>query len=116
MKNVFGRNCFFADPALSEGDIFRNTTVEMMGDHNHIESFFKRIYRIWSCRACRRWNDVCLAADLDDVWGVSAAGSFCMKSVNRSAFKGRNCIFDKAAFVQRVGMDKNLHVEVVSNR
>ncbi len=116
VQNVFGRDCFFADAAFSKGDIFRNTTVQVMRDHNHVEGFFERIYGERPRRGCRRWDDVCLTANLDDVWSVSATGSFRVKSVNRSSFESGDSVFDKSAFVERVSVDKNLNVHVVRNR
>ena len=43
VQNIFGRDRFLPNPALGEGDIFRNSRIEVMGDHHHIERLFKRI-------------------------------------------------------------------------
>ena len=42
-------------------------------------------------------------------------GSFGVKCVNGSALEGRDSIFDKAAFVQRVGVDENLDIHLVGH-
>src|SRR4029077_12214262 len=102
MQNIFGRYGFLANPAFGEGNIFRNSGIEVMGDHHHIEGLIKRICSVWPRWSRRRWNDVWFAADLDDVGGVAAAGSFGVKGVNSSSLKGCDRILDKAAFIERV--------------
>src|SRR5580698_6940764 len=116
MQNVFGRNGFLANPALGECEIFRNSRIEVMGDHHHIEGLVKSIYGVWSRWSCRRWNDVWLTADLDDVRRMSASRSFGVKAVNRSPLEGGDCILDEAAFVELVCMDQNLNIHVICNR
>src|SRR6266853_2307968 len=116
MQNILRRDGFLANPALGEGDIFRNSWIVVMGDHHHIEGLIKRIYCVWSRWSRRGWNDVWFAADLDNVRGVSAARPFRVKCVNGSALECGDRIFDETAFVERVCMDKNLHVHVVRNR
>src|SRR3984893_6873182 len=116
MQNVFGRNGFLANPALGECEIFRNSRIEVMGDHHHIEGLVKRIYGVWSGWSCRRWNDVWFAADLNDVRGVSTACAFRVKRVNGSALEGGDRIFDEPTFVERVCVDKNLNIHVIRDR
>src|SRR5580692_10296604 len=116
MQNVFGRDGFLANPALGEGKVFRNSRIEMMGDHHHIQGLIERIYSVWSGWSCRSWNNVWFAADLDDVRGMSAARSFGMKCMNGPALESGDCIFDEPAFVKRVGMDQNLHIHVICDR
>src|SRR6266481_5831131 len=113
MQNIFGRYGFLADAALSKGDVLWNTSVEVMSDHYHIERLFKRVHGEGPRRSCRGWDDVWFAADLDDVGGVAATGSFGVKGVNSSSLKGCDCILDKTAFVQCVSVDKNLHIHVI---
>src|SRR5258708_34809441 len=99
MQNVLGRYCFLADAVLCEGDVLRNTTVEVMGDHYHIEGLFERIHRVRPRRTCRGWDDICFTAHFDNVRGMPATGSFGVKAVNGSALESCDSIFDKAAFV-----------------
>src|SRR5438445_591625 len=116
MQNVFGRYGFLADAALGKGDVLGNTSVEVMSDHYHIERLFKRIHREGPRRSCRRWDDIRLTAHLDDVGGVAATGSFGVKGVNSSSLEGCDSILDKAAFVQGVSVDENLHIHVIRDR
>src|ERR1700733_4834900 len=102
MQNVLGRNGFLSNPALGECDIFRNSRIEVMGDHHHIEGLITRICRIWSRWSRRRWNDVWFAADLNDVRGVSTARAFRVKRVNGSAFEGGDRTFHETTLVQRI--------------
>ena len=87
-----------------------------MGDHHHIEGLIKRICSVWSRWSRGRRDDVWFAAHLDNVRGVSAARPFRVKRVNGSALERGDRIFDETAFVERVCMDKNLHVHVIRNR
>src|SRR5580700_7772557 len=116
MQNVFGRNGLLPNPALCEGNVFSNSRIEVMGDHHHIEGFIKRIYSVWSRWSRRRWNDVWFAADFNNVRGMSAARPFRVKRVNGPPLECSDRIFDETAFVERVRMDKNLHVHVIRNR
>src|SRR5215510_15039682 len=97
MQNILGRYCFLANAALGEGDIFRNPTVEVMGDHDHIEGLFGRIHCVRPCRSSRRGDDISLTAHFDDVRGMPATGSFGVKRVNGSALEGCDGMFDKTA-------------------
>src|SRR6201984_2681447 len=116
MQNILRRDGFLANSALGEGDIFRNSPIEVMGDHHPIEGLTNRIRRVWPSWSRISWNYVWSAADLDDVRGMSATRSFRMKCMNGPALESGDRIFDEAAFVKRVGMDKNLHVHVIRNR
>src|SRR5580704_757184 len=46
---------------------------------------------------------------------MPAPSPFSMKAVNSSALEGCNSVLDKAALIQRVGMDKNLHIHVIGD-
>ena len=70
-----------------------------------------RIDREGHRRVRRRRQHVGFAADLDNVRRMAAARPFGMEGVNRPSLEGLNCIFDKPGFVQRVGMDGDLHIE-----
>src|ERR1700751_1968279 len=116
MQNILRRDGFLANSALGEGDIFRKSSIEVMGDHDHIEGLIHRIRSVWSSWGRRSWNYVWLAAHFDDVRGMSATRSFRMKCMNGPALESGDRIFDETALVQRVGMDKNLHIHVIRNR
>src|SRR5580700_5139645 len=113
MQNVFGRNGLLPNPALCEGNVFSNSRIEVMGDHHHIEGLIKRIDSVWSRWSRRRWNDVWLAADFDDVWGMSTSRPFGVKCMDSPAFEGGDGAFHETTLVQRIGMDKNLHIHVI---
>src|SRR5262249_40849790 len=65
MQNVLGRYCFLSDTALGECNILRNSSVQVMGDHDHVERFFGRIDRVGPRRSCGSWEDICLTAHFD---------------------------------------------------
>src|SRR5262245_4016832 len=113
MQNVLCRYCFLADTALGKGNILRNMTIEVMGNHNHVEGFFGRIHCVRPRRSRRSREDICLTADFDNIRGMPATGTFGVKGVNGSALEGCDCSLDKTALVQGVGMDGNLYVHVI---
>src|SRR4029077_3631521 len=116
MQNVLGRYRFLADPTLGEGNVLGNSAVEMVGNHEHIEGLIERIHRVGPRWICRRWDDICLTAHFDDVRGMSSTGPFGVKGVNSPALECCYSIFDKPALVQRVCVDKNLHIHVIRDR
>src|SRR5215813_905354 len=116
MQDVLSCHCFLADAAFSEGYIFRNTTVEVMSNHDHIERLIGRIQGVRSRWSCRSWEDICFAAYFDKVRGVSPAGSFGVEGVDGSTLERRDSAFDETAFVQRVGMNRNLHIHLICDR
>ena len=67
-------------------------------------------------RIGRRRQHVRLAARLDDVGRVAAARAFGVVGVDRAALERRDRVFDEARFVQRVGVDRHLHVDLVGHR
>src|SRR5215470_11429675 len=116
MQNILRRDGLFANSALGKRKVFRNPRIEVMRDHHHIEGLIKGTYHIGSSWSRGRWNDVWFAAHLDDVRGMSAASPFRVKSVNGSALERCDCVLYEAALVERVSMDKNLHVHVICDR
>src|SRR5262245_46941034 len=116
MQNVLGRYCFLSDAALGECNILRNSSVQVMGDHDHVEGFFGRIDRVGPRRSYGSWDDICLTAHFDDVRSMPATCAFAVKAVNGSALEGSDGIFDKPALVQRVSVDSNLYIHVIRDR
>src|SRR5580700_3769112 len=88
MQNILRCYSLLADSTFSEGNILGNASVEVMSDHNHIESLFERIRRVRPRRTCRRRNYICLATNFDNVWSMSSTRPFRVKSVNGSTLKG----------------------------
>ena len=115
MQNIFRCDGFFADAAFGEGHVFGDIGVQMVADHQHIEMFFERIHRKRSRWVSRRGDDIGFTANLDDVGRMAAAGAFGMKRVNRSTLERVDSVFNKATFVQRVGVDHHLDVHVIGD-
>ena len=53
--------------------------------------------------------------DADDVGRVAAARAFRVIGVNRAAGDGRDRVLDKAGFIDGVGVNGHLHIELVGN-
>src|SRR5580704_11140430 len=116
MQNVLSRYSFLSNTALSEGDVLRNATIQMVSYHDHVQRLLRSIHGVRSRRSRRRWNDIQLTTDSDYVRRMPTTSAFGVKCVNCSALERRYSIFDKAAFVQCVRVDKNLNIHVVRDR
>ena len=55
------------------------------------------------------------AGDADDVGRMAAAGAFGVIGVNGAAGDGRDGVLDEAGFVDRVGVDRHLHIILVGH-
>ena len=58
MQDIFGGDRFAADAAFGESNVFGDTLVKVMADHQHIEMLFHRVYRIGHGRVGRGRQDV----------------------------------------------------------
>src|SRR5262249_28914393 len=67
------------------------------------------------CRTGRSWDYVRRTAHLNNVGRMPSACALAVKSVDRPVFEGANCVFDKAAFIEGVGMNHDLNVHIVGN-
>ena len=122
MQNIFRRDGFTANTGFRKRDIFRNGGVEMVTNHQHIEMLIDRIHGVRACWICRRWQHVRQPARSDDIGRMSTTRTFGVISVNSTITNRCQCIFDKTAFVERIGMNSHLrvglfrHIQAVINR
>ena len=84
----------------------------MVTDHEHVEMLIHRVHRERHRGVRGGGQDIGLPADLDDVRSVPAAGAFRMERVNRPSLEGLDRVFDEPRFVQRVGMNGDLNIEL----
>ena len=47
---------------------------------------------------------------------MAAARPLCMKGMDRAAFDCGDGVFNEAGFVERVGVDANLHIHLIGYR
>ena len=113
MQNIFRRDGLATNAAFGESHVLGQVRVEMMADHEHVEVLVNRIDRVRPRRIGGTRQHVRLAADADDVWRMTAARAFAVISVNRATLERGNRAFDERGFVQRVRMDRHLHVVLV---
>ena len=90
--------------------------VEVMTHHQHVEVLVERVHGVGSRGIGRARQHVRLAAHANDVGRVPAASAFGVIRVNRPALEGRDRVVDVARFVQRVGVERDLHVVEVGDR
>ena len=116
VQDVLGGDGLLADAALGEGDVLGDRRVEVMADHEHVEMLVDRVDGVGPGRVGRGRQHVGQARDLDDVGRVAAAGALGVEGVDGAALEGRDGVLDEARFVQRVGVDRHLHVHLVGDR
>ena len=86
-----------------------------MADHKHIKMLVYRVDGERHCRVRGRGKNVRERCCLDNVGSVSAACALGVVGVNSSAVYCGEGILDKTAFVERVGVDRDLNVVFIRN-
>jgi hypothetical protein len=84
-----------------------------MADHEHVEMLVHGVHGIGPRRVRGGRQHVLCAASLDDVGRVAAARAFGVIRVDRAILEGGDGVLDKAGFVQGVGMNRDLNVELL---
>ena len=115
VQAVFGGDRLGPDARLGERNVLGDLRIEVMADHQHVQMLVDGVDSKRARRVGRRGQYVGFAADADDVGGVSAAGTFRVKRMDRPALEGPDRIVDIAGLVQRVRVDRDLHVEFVGH-
>mmetsp|Transcript_11609 Transcript_11609/g.54024 ORF Transcript_11609/g.54024 Transcript_11609/m.54024 type:complete len:397 (-) Transcript_11609:22-1212(-) len=81
-----------------------------MAHHEHIEVFVHGVLGVRAGRIGRGRENLFLAADLDDVRGVSAAGALAVVGVNGPALESLDGFLHAARLVEGIGVDGDGHV------
>ena len=115
LQHVLGSDGFRAHPAFCERHVGWHVGVEVVAHHDHVEQLCLAVDAIGQGRVGRTRQHVELAGHADNVRGVATTRTFGVEGVNGAAFKGINGVFDVAAFVQAVGVDRDLHVHFIGN-
>ena len=110
VQDVLGRDGLAANARLGERDVLGNAGVQVMADHQHVEMLVDGVDGVRPRRVRRGGQHVVGAARFDDVRRVAAAGAFRVIRVDRAAAERRERRLDEARLVQRVGVDRDLHV------
>ena len=92
-----------------------NVRVEVVADHEHVHVLGQRVHRVRPRRVRRRRQDVGMRRDGDDVRRMPATGALGVVGVDRAAGDRPNGVFEEAGLVQRVGVDRKLHVVLVGD-
>ena len=116
MQDILGRDGFAPDAAFGEGHILGHLAIEVVADHQHVEMFFDGIHRVGHGGVGGRGQDVLAGHHLDDIGRVAAACPFGMEGMDRAPPDRGQRVFDKAAFVQRIGMDHHLNIHRIGHR
>ncbi len=122
MQNIFRSDGFAANTRFRKRDIFRNGWVEMVAHHQHVEMFIDGIHSVRACRISRRGQHIRQPTGSDNIWCVTATRTFGVIGVNGTITNRRQCVFDKATFIQGIGVNGNLgvglfcHIQTVINR
>ena len=116
MQHVFGGDGLGANTALGKRDVRRDGRIQVVAHHDHVEQLGLRVDAVGQRRIRRARQHVRFSGDADDVRRVSAAGAFGVERVDRATFERCDRVFDETRFVQRVGVNRHLHFEVVGHR
>ena len=87
-----------------------------MAHHEHVEMLVERVDRERHRGIRGRRQAIRLAAHFDDVRRVAAARAFGVVGVNRASLERADRILHVAGFVDRVRVNRNLHVELFRDR
>ncbi len=115
MKDIFGGNRFAANARFGKGDILSDARVKVMANHEHIEVLIKGIEGVGAGWVRRRGQHRGIAADPQNIRCMTTARPFGVVGVNGAVFEGGNGSFDKARFVEGIGVDSNGNVVLVGN-
>ena len=115
VQHVLRGNGLGADAAFGERHVFGNSGVEVVAHHRHVEMLVESVHRVGIGRIGRRRQAIGDAGDANDVGRVAAAGAFGVIHVDRAAADGGERILDEAGFVERIGVQLHLKIEVVGD-
>ncbi|MPL94808.1 hypothetical protein SDC9_40966 [bioreactor metagenome] len=116
VQDILGGDRLLADPAFGEGHILGHLVVEVVAHHQHVEVFLDRVLGVGPRRVGRGRDHIRRRDHAQDVGGMAAARALGVEGVDGAALEGGKRVLDKAAFVQRVGVDHHLHVHRVGHR
>jgi hypothetical protein len=105
-----------ANARLGERDVLGDPRVQVVADHEHVEVLVDGVHRVGPRRVGRRRQHVRDAARLDDVGCVAAARALRVIGVDCAALERRQRILDEARLVERIGVDRDLHVVLLGDR
>ena len=86
-----------------------------MTDHQHVQMLVQRVPRERHRRVRRRREHVRFPAQPDDVRRVTTAGSLGVVRVDRPSRDRGDGVLDEAGLVERVRVNRDLHVELVGH-
>ncbi len=86
-----------------------------MTDHQHIQMLIDRVDCERACRIGRGRQHIWLTAHAQNIGSVTAARAFGMEGMNHPILKRTNRGFNEARFIQGVGMDRDLHIQLISH-
>ena len=113
VQDVLGGDGFVADPAFRECNVLGNVPIQMVANHQHVEMFVERVdgERPRRIRGARK--DVCLTAHPNNVGSMASPGTLRVIRVDCPAFERCDRIVDESRLVERVGVNRDLHVVLV---
>ena len=88
----------------------------MVANHQHIQMLINGVDGVGPSRIGGCGQNIGQTTGRDDIRRVSATGTFSVKTVDRAAFECGERVFDKAGFIQGVGVNGDLHIVTVGHR
>ena len=115
VQNILCGDRLRADTGIRERNVLRDVLVEVVAYHQHVKMLIKCVDSVRHCRIRGGRQNVRCSSSADDVRCVAAAGSLGVVRMDGSSADGRKRIFDASAFVQSIGVDGNLDIELIGN-
>ena len=115
VQHVLGADGFRSNPRFRERQVLGDIRTQVVADHQHVQVLLNGVDGERASRIGRRRQRILETSHLDDVRRVATAGSLGMVGVDRSPADGANRVFDEPGLVDRVGMDRHLHVHFVGH-
>ncbi len=115
MQDVLGGDGLRAHPRFGERYVFRHIRIEVVADHDHVQVLVERVHGVGVGRVGRGGDAVAFASDADDVRRVSAACTLSVVHVDGAVADGRQRVFEKTGFIERVGVQLDLKIVFVGD-
>ena len=110
VQNILGGDGFTTNTRIGKGHVFGNIGIQVVADHEHVEMLVDGVHRVGPRGVGGGRQHVLLGAGSENVRGVAAACAFGVVGVNAALFKRRQGVFHEAGFVERIGVDGDLHI------
>src|SRR6185312_4213858 len=112
MEDIFGGDGLSADAAFGKGDVLGYGGIEVMAHHGHVEMLIECVHGIRIGGVGGGGKAVHLTRNANDVGRMSASCPFGVIHMNGAPPDRGERVFEKAAFIERIGVQLDLKIEL----